>query len=379
MSSRPFKIALVCSTLNQLGGPALHIRNFYRYLNGSEFQLTLIFCSQNETALRDFMREGGVRPEDMIFIPHARKQTVLPFILTLRDIFIRESFDIVHAFETQTQVLAGWAAYWAGVKKFICHCEAQFLPSTISFPKRFFFRTLNFFLKNYFTKTVAVSAGLKKELIKNGLRPPQKVQLIHLGIEVTQKQGVSLSYPGLAAGMPVIGTLSRLSIEKGLDRFIETMPRILKTIPAARFVIYGDGEEKESLRASAQRLGMSEKIEFKPWARDVGQAMQELEVFVMPSQREGLPIALLEAMSVGRLCVASDIEGIQDVIYNGIDGILIDTTNIQSFADAVLSVCSNPVKAVAMGQAAAEKVRSSFNIEREIREIRGLYMQEISH
>ena len=139
---------------------------------------------------------------------------------------------------------------------FICHCESQFLPSTVSCPKRILYRTLNFFLRDYFIKTIVVSNGLRKEFLENGYCPPEKVQLIHLGIPVADGDGRDISYSGLAAGAPVIGTISRLSVEKGLDRFIQAIPHVLKSVPAAKFVICGDGVEKESLRSLAQRLGI---------------------------------------------------------------------------------------------------------------------------
>jgi len=378
MTAKPIKIALVCSTLNQLGGQAAHMRNFYRYLNGQGFEFTFILCSQNEPPLRNFMLDGGVNLKDIVFIPHAKKKLIFPFVLELRGIFLQEKFDIVHAFETQTQVLAGWAASWAGVKKFLCHTESQFLPSTISWPKRVLFRILNSFLKDYFTKTITVSSGLKNELIRNNFRPQEKVQLIHLGIIWTGPKNNQFSYPGLTSGTPIIGTISRLSIEKGLDRMIQAMPLVLNEIPAARFVIYGDGIQKEALVAQAKTSGVLEKIEFRAWAKDVPQALQNMEIFVMPSLREGLPITLLEAMSVGRLCVASDIEGVRDVIINGIDGILVDTSDAQIFADAITEVCREPKKAETMGMAAANKVQTYFNIEREIALIKELYQETVT-
>lgn len=365
------KIAIVCSTLNRLGGPATHILNIYKYLNNNETSSTLIFCSAAEDDLREFMLSGGVHAEDMIFIPHAKKRLLVPFVLELRDIFRREKFDIVHAIETQTQVLAGVAARQAGIRGFICQCEAQFLPSTISFPKRVLFRILNLLLKNYFRLSVTVSRGLAKELVEKGFRPAAKVEVVHLGIAPAE----SFIYRGFEGRALVIGTLSRLSIEKGLDRFIRAAVLVAREFPLARFVIYGDGDEKKRLESLAHDLGIEGRIDFRPWTKDVRAALQGIDVYVMPSLREGLPISLLEAMSAGRPAVASDIEGIRDVIENGVDGILVDTADAEAFAKAIISVCRDPQKAAQMGRKGFEKVRACFTVEREMQRMREIYRE----
>ncbi|NTV29676.1 MAG: glycosyltransferase family 4 protein [Candidatus Omnitrophica bacterium] len=371
MQKAPLKIAIVCSTLNQLGGPATHIRNIYRQLHGEEFRLTLIFSAAVEDELRAFMLAGGVDARDMIFIPHAQKRALVPFVLTLRNIFFTERFDIVHAFETQTQVLAGLAARLAGVKNFICNCEAQFLPLTISWPKRMLFRLLNAGLKNYFRLTLTISHGLARELAAGGLRPADKVEVLHLGIEAGQAPKTIV---GGRRG-PVIGALSRFSVEKGLDRLVKASALVVREIPEARFVLCGDGQEALRLKGLVAELSLERSFEFRPWTNDVRSEMARYDIYVMPSLREGLGITLLEAMSIGCPVVASDIEGIRDVIENGVDGILVDTADPKALARAIVGLCRDPQAAAGLGRRGFEKVRERFDVRREATRLREIYRQ----
>lgn len=376
MSSGAARIAVVCSTLNQLGGPALHIRNLYTRLNGGEFSFKLVLCSAVEEELRDYMLSGGVAADDLIFIPHSRKRVLVPFVLLLRDLFRRERFGLIHAFETQTQVLAGLAARWAGADKFICQCEAQFLPSTISFPKRALFRSLNSSLKDYFSLSITVSNELAQELKAGGLRPADKIEVVHPGISLPSGQRSREARRGsLAMAAPVFGAASRLSVEKGLDRFIEAAALVARELPSARFVICGDGIEKPALQELARKLRMDTQVEFRPWTGNVAEALGTYDIFVMPSLREGLPITLLEAMAAGLPVVASDIGGIREVVTDGKEGLLVNTADKKAFSAALISLGRDPDRAVNMGGQGAARVRSCFTVEREMQRMGDIYRQ----
>lgn len=365
------KVAVVCSTLNQLGGPAFHIRNIYNYLNGRDCRLTLILCSANEDALRDFMRSGGVVDEDMIFIPHVQKRWLMPFMFTLGRIFREERYDVIHAFETQTQVLAGTVARCVGVRRFVCNAESQFLPITISWPKRLLFRLLNHWLKDYFFLTLCISHGLAAEIIDGGLRPADRVIVLSVGIPLSGAPPADV----FRNADIVVGALSRLSAEKGIDRLLYAAVIVHKACPQVKFVITGDGDERERLEALANDLGLAACVEFHPWNLDARGVLEQYDIYVMPSLREGLGITLLEAMALARPCVASDIEGIRDVITSGVDGVLLDTSRPEVFAEAIISLCHEKDRAIRMGKKGFEKVYRQFCVDQEMHRLREIYVQ----
>jgi len=376
MDLKDKKIAVV-SFNNLIGGVSWHIRSIVSHLNGHGLSFKVLLCSKVADQMRDAIAsDGAMDPRNIIIIPHAKKMLFLPFIAELIGIFHREKFDIVDAFDDQTQVLAGLAARFAGIKVFLCHDDGRFAPSTVSWPKRMLYRGGNFFLKSYFTRTIAVSNGIAKGLIKEGLRPRSRVEVVHLGISPLH-QGASqeLTYAGFMSRAPVIGTLSRLSVEKGLDRFIRAAALVLKEVPTARFVICGQGPQEHYLKALAKELLIDDRLEFRPFPgrTSIKDVLQTYDIYTLPSLREGLPTTLLEAMSMARPTVASDIDGVREAIEDGIDGILVDTADTQAFARKIIGLCHNVPQAIAMGQRGLEKVRSSFNVEREMRRLREIY------
>jgi glycosyltransferase involved in cell wall biosynthesis len=374
MTTGPIRVALVC-TMNQLGGTTTHARHIYTHLQGQGVRLTLIFCSLQEKTVREYMIAGGCDPKDMVFIPNVKKKFFWPFVFELRNIFLREKYDIIHAFDVQSHVLAGLAALATRVK-ILCHCEGQFLASTVSLPKRTLYRAINLFLKDRFVRSLAVSQGLARELIEGGFRPPSKVEVLLLGIRpLYEGDPKDLAYPGFNSNTPVIGTLSRLSVEKGLDRFIRAAAEVLKEVPSARFVICGHGPDEAGLKALARELSIDTHVAIMslPFTSDIKDVLKTYDIYVLPSLREGLPTTLLEAMSMGRPAIASDIDGVREVIDNGVDGIIVDTADTKAFARAMISLCRDTFKAIDMGHRGLEKVRSSFHVDREMHRLREIY------
>jgi len=377
ITREPIRVAMVC-TMNQLGGTTTHARHIYTHLQGQKVRLTLIFCSLQEKIVHDYMMAGGCDPKDMVFIPNKKKKFFWPFIVELRNIFLKEKFDIIHAFDVQGHVLAGIAALGLRDVKILCHCEGQFLATTVSWPKKRLYRVLNFFLKDRFVRSLTVSHGLARELIEGNFRPSSKVEVLHLGIKpLYEGDPDELKYPGFNSSTPVIGTLSRLSVEKGLDRFIKAAAEVLKKIPSARFVICGHGPDEERLKALARELSIDTRVEITslPFTSDIKDVLKTYDIYVLPSLREGLPITLLEAMSMGRPAIASDIEGVREVIDNGVDGILVDTADAKAFAREIIRLCSDVPRATGMGRRGLEKIRSSFNVESEMRRLRDIYFE----
>ena len=147
MTREPIRVAMVC-TMNQLGGTTTHARQIYTHLQGQGVRLILIFCSLQEKVVREYMIAGGCDPKDMVFIPNIKKKFFWPFIFELRNIFLREKFDIIHAFDVQTHVLAGLAFLGVRDVRILCHCEGQFLATTVSWPKKMLYRFCRMFISD---------------------------------------------------------------------------------------------------------------------------------------------------------------------------------------------------------------------------------------
>ncbi len=369
------RVAIVCN-FNQLGGKNQRLRDLYRYLNGDDLKIFIFYCSKVAGEVRDFMIREGVKEEDLIFLSRFKKWMIIPFILELKRKFLDKQIDIVHTLEIQTDILGLLAARLAGIKYVFSLFESKIIPDNISFIKQLFYRIGNKMVRNKFLKTIVVSEELKKELISANLRPADKIMVLPLGINIPYRyRNYKFNPSRLREKRPFIGAISRFSKEKGLERFIKAMPLILEKLPDAQFIIVGKGPEEKNMKRKADELGLNSKITFKGWTEDVFYALESIDIFVMPSVREGCPHSLLEALALCRPVVASKIEGISAIVESGKDGLLVDTSDSKQFADAVLFLGSNPDEAAEMGKRGSKKVADYFSIKKEMDYMKRLYLE----
>ena len=370
------RVALVCTSVNALGGKSTHLMNMYKYLNDGDFKIILICCSSIENDLREFMFFNGVRKEDLILLSRNKKLFIFPFIFDLIKHFRSERIDIVHLFQIQSDALGGIAARLAGIKNIVSQHESKIIEENISVFKRLLYLVTNFFIKQWFKKTIVVSNGLKRELAEKYSRDPGKIQVIPLGVDIPDIYKYRhFSFNNLKNNRPVIGMVSGFQVVKGIDRFISIIPIIAERLPEARFLIIGQGSEEDNLKDMVEKSGIKDKVRFGqiPWTERVFCGLETIDIIVMPSIREGCPISLLEALAVARPVVASKIEGIMDIIDDEKEGLLVDAANPRQFAEKVLALCHNPDRAIRLGESGRKKVLTEFTITYEMGQYKDLY------
>lgn len=173
---------------------------------------------------------------------------------------------------------------------------------------------------------------------------------------------------------PTIGAVGRLVKQKGLRYLIEAMPAIITEHRDLKLIIAGDGPEERSLKALAERLGVSNNVFFLGHVKNPLAVISQLDVFVLPSIWEGLPYVLLEAMLLKRPIVASRIFGISEIIRDGEDGILVQPRSAQNIADVVLDLLANAEKRRSLGEAGHNRVLTNYTLAKTIRRIEQCYL-----
>jgi len=180
---KPIRTALVCTSLNQVGGKTSHFKNMYLGLKDKGIDIIIVVSSSLEKEYRTFMEREGIKREDVIFIPRYKKWLVIPFIVSLKSIFKKRRINIVHTFQMQSDIFGGIAASLAGINCTISHQESRVIEENIPGFKKILYRSINAVIKDLFKKTIVVSEGLRKELISGGFRPEEKIEIIRLGID----------------------------------------------------------------------------------------------------------------------------------------------------------------------------------------------------
>jgi glycosyltransferase involved in cell wall biosynthesis len=160
---------------------------------------------------------------------------------------------------------------------------------------------------------------------------------------------------GKTDGLIRITTPARLYITKGLTYLLEAIVQVKAVHPTVQFRVYGDGPLHEELSAYAEQLGLDGKQIFVgayTSREELSQIMAQTDIFVMSSILEGLPIALLEAMSYGRPAVVTTVGGIPEAIEDGVNGLLCNPRDPECLAQKICTLIENPALRLRLGHAA---------------------------
>jgi glycosyltransferase involved in cell wall biosynthesis len=177
---------------------------------------------------------------------------------------------------------------------------------------------------------------------------------------------------GLPADVPVIGTVGRLTRQKGYSFLLDAATRALSEIPQARFVIVGDGDGGPSLRSQTDRLGLKDHVLFTGPRSDVDELLPAFDLFVSSSLWEGLPTVIMESMAAGIPVVATDIPGTRELAVDQAIGWLVEAGNEQALGEAILAALRDPIRRAASVEN-ARRVVQSFSIKAVAAEHETLY------
>ena len=213
------------------------------------------------------------------------------------------------------------------------------------------------------------------------LVPYAKMRLIRNGVEAPADDG-----PGgerrreaLRAALkldgPVVGAIARLHRQKGVEHLLRAAPKILAGNPEAKIVVAGGGPLEDKLRRLATRLGLDRRVLLLGERTDARDLLALFDVCVLPSLWEGLPLVLIEAAMLGRPIVASDIDGVREVLRDGETGLLVPPARPAALAAAVGRLLGDPALAARIGAAARAEIPVEFTLERMVAETQRLYLE----
>ncbi len=168
---------------------------------------------------------------------------------------------------------------------------------------------------------------------------------------------------GIRSTDPVVGIVAALRPEKNHELFLEMTTRVLRELPSTRFLIIGDGPRRAALEQRAAELGIAKHALFLGSRDDVPRLLASLDVFVLTSHIEANPVSILEAMSVGKPVVATNVGSIHESVAEGRTGFLVTPGDAYQMADRILRLLNDPLRAEAMGAAARDAVIAKWSIE----------------
>jgi L-malate glycosyltransferase len=195
----------------------------------------------------------------------------------------------------------------------------------------------------------------KASLVYNGVAEPQidPQRATHLAQKFACDRPDSIT----------IGTAARLSEAKGLKYLIAAMAQLVEQYPKIRLVIAGDGELKDSLQKMVDGLGIANHVVFAGYVQNVQDLMYSFDIFVLPSLQEALPLACVEAMSLRKAIVGTNVGGIPEQILDGETGFVVPAKDSAALADRLHRLISNPDLMARFAQKSYERYQEKFTVQ----------------
>jgi glycosyltransferase involved in cell wall biosynthesis len=215
-----------------------------------------------------------------------------------------------------------------------------------------------------FDSVVGVSGEIVDELVRKGIK---NVSKISNGIDAdTFTNSLDSTYLfnefGLPRGSKMIGMISSLTSEKGHLFALQAFASIVRKKFDAKLLIIGDGPLAGELKRFSLKLGISDCVLFSGKRNDIPQILSILDVFLIPSLVEGLPMAMLEAMAAGKTIIASRVGEIPEVIEDGKNGLLVDAGSVHEIEQAVERVLlADPYLRKQFGENARKTVITKYS------------------
>lgn len=288
----------------------------------------------NEGRLAEEARQCGV---EVKIIPETR----LGFFQILAQAAAHlqgKGVQVLHCHRYKENLLAPFLSWKCGIPA-VVRSHHGLLEKLPGFPfKRPLVVLLEQVLARYFTDcVVCVSADLQARL--DAALHPRRSMTIQNGLDAdrvrsrlsTQEARIALGVPAESA---VLGTVGRLEPVKRLDLFLSAAKQLAATSPSMYFLIVGEGSRIRGLQQQAAASGLADRVLFLGHRDDVFDILRAMDIFVLCSDHEGMPMALLEALALGVPTLSRSVGGVSEVITNGVNGVLIQSDDPSQLAES---------------------------------------------
>jgi glycosyltransferase involved in cell wall biosynthesis len=224
---------------------------------------------------------------------------------------------------------------------------------------------------------LTVSNETRRQMIAAEGIDPRTIHVLTNGIpDLPDPTGPSVRKEfGIASDARVIGTLSQLRPQKGLEVLIEASETLAERFPGIAVLIAGRGNEEKRLRTLIRDKGLEKVVLLAGPRQDVPEFLQALDVAVSCSHFEGSPLSVMEYMAAAKPIVATSVGGVPDLIEDGVHGLLVPPGDAREVADAVTGLLKAPDRAAAMGHSACERQQREFSLRTMVSSLEALYVE----
>jgi glycosyltransferase involved in cell wall biosynthesis len=298
-------------------------------------------------------------------------------LFRLVDLLRHEPYQIVHTHTSKAGFVGRLAAWLAGVPVIVHTAHGFAFHERSSVSARYFYSTLEWIAARWCDRIVSVSQFHRRWALDLGICKEPKILAIPNGIADVRNPKLAPAELrrrlGVREGHLLILSLARLAADKGLEYLIEAAAILQNTERRFQVIIAGDGPVRGLLESRARNLGISNRVTFLGFREDVDDLLAACDLVVLPSLREGLSIALLEAMAAGKPIIATSIGSHMELASQANIARLVPPANAQSICAAILRFARDPALMAQLGTSARALFESYYTEDRMLSDYRQLY------
>jgi glycosyltransferase involved in cell wall biosynthesis len=372
MKHRPYRVLHVIDSLD-LGGAQIVLQNLIKHADRQRFEPEIV-CLHGRGVFWDRLRALGAPMWTLSF--HHWFPSYVPGLAAL---MLTRRYDIVHCHLLASNVIAKplAAACKIGIRINHDHCNDKLEdPRVWAVPA-------DRWSNRFSTHVIAVSESTRTFVEEHQNVPATRTATIHNGIDCSvcrprpEKREEARRRWEAPIGAFVIGGIGRLTHQKNFKLFLEVAAIVLQKHPNAYFIIAGTGEEEAELRAHATQLGIAARVRFAGFVTDMSTLYPALDLLLLTSRYEGLPITILEAMAAGVPIVASRLDGIAEVLTDGRDAALVPPGRAIQFIERINELIEKAELSRSYSRNALAKVRERYSAEQMTRNVEAIYLRHL--
>lgn len=359
----------------ELGGAQKQLLGLISRLDKRKFNLFL-FTAKKGLLFEEAISIEGLQIKPSLFLE--RPLNPLKDIFALFEIyfFIRKnSIDIVHTHSSKAGIIGRLAARLAGIKVILHTVHGWPFHDYQSPPSRWLFIQLERFCARFSQRIIVVSESDRKKGLMNRIGSSDKYSLIRYGIDYAQFSGQNgeIKSELKIDRQLLVGCISCFKPQKAPEDFIRTAHLVKEALPQVKFLLVGDGNLRSRIESLIQRLKLEDTVILVGWRRDIPRILSGIDVFMLSSLWEGLPVAVLEAMASGKPVVATDTGGVREVIREQETGFLVPVGEPRMLSSRLINLLRDEALRKEMGEKARGALGEDFRIEKMANEFQLLY------
>jgi len=377
-TARRIRVMRIIARLN-IGGPSIHVSLLAERLPKDAYETKLVVgsISEGEGDMSYYARELGVMPE---VVPQLSREISpvrdMQVLSAVRRLIRDYQPDVLHTHTAKAGFIGRLAARLEGVPVVVHTFHGHVFKGYYGALKSYAFVLLERLAARWADTIITLTDSLRRELVDEyHITRKGRVTVLPLGLDlepfanVEHKTGAFLREWDIPANVPVVGIVARLAPVKNIYLFLDAAKLVLKHKPDVRFLIVGDGAERNALCDHAEALGIMDQVTFTGWRKHTAAVYADLDVKVISSKNEGTPVTLIEALSAGCPVVATNVGGVSELLDGGALGKLVPPGDADAMAAAIIETLDNPPDTAPAREAMLER----YSIDRLVRDIDGLY------